>query len=98
MYSNGTGVPPDYAEAVKWFRKAADQGSARAQLHLASKYLYGQGVPQDYVLAHMWFNLSAAQGNPPAASSRDRLATRMTSTQIADAQKLAREWNPKPER
>lgn len=32
MYSLGLGVPQDYAEVVKRFRKAADQGSAAAQL------------------------------------------------------------------
>ncbi len=56
----------------------------------------GQGVPQDYVQAHMWFNLSAA--GPPdeyrddAARNRDRVAKFMTPAQIAEAQRLAREW------
>ena len=31
MYANGDGVPQDYAEAVKWYRKAADQGQAAAK-------------------------------------------------------------------
>ena len=34
MYAKGQGVPQDYAEAVKWFRKAADQGDASAQYNL----------------------------------------------------------------
>ena len=63
MYANGQGVPQDYAEAVKWYRLAADQGDAYAQNNLGVMYDQGQGVPQDYVLAHMWFNLSAAQGD-----------------------------------
>ena len=29
MYSNGSGVPQDYAQAVAWYRKAADQGTRR---------------------------------------------------------------------
>ena len=52
-------------------------------------------MPQDYVRAHMWFNLSAAQGNQDAAKNRDNIAKRMTPAQIAEAQKLAREWQPK---
>jgi TPR repeat protein len=57
-------------------------------------YDSGWGVPQDYVKAHMWFNLSAAQGEQDAAEDRDKVAQRMTSAQIAEAQKLAREWKP----
>jgi hypothetical protein len=52
----------------------------------------------DFVLAHMWFNLAAAQGYQDALSSavksRDYLASQMTPAQIAEAQKLAREWQP----
>ena len=55
----------------------------------------GPGVPQDYVRAHMWFNLAAAPGYPGAAAKRDSIAANMTPAQIAEAQKLAREWQPK---
>ena len=48
--------------------------------------------PQDYIKAHMWFNLSAAQGEQKAVEDRDKVAQRMTPAQIAEAQKLAREW------
>ncbi len=37
MYYNGEGVPKDYKEAVKWYRKAADQGIAHAQHNLAAR-------------------------------------------------------------
>jgi uncharacterized protein len=46
----------------------------------------------------MWLNLSASQGIKPAAEERDKLARRMTPTQIAEAQKLARDRKPRPER
>ena len=55
----------------------------------------GQGVTQDYVQAHMWFNLAAAQGDEIPRKNRDAVAERMTSEQIAEAQRLAREWKPK---
>ena len=58
----------------------------------------GYGVQQDYVQAHMWYNLSAAQGWGAAAEARTMLERAMTPAQIAEAQKLAREWKPKPER
>jgi TPR repeat protein len=95
MYAKGQGVPVNYVEALKWFRLAADQGVASAQNNLGLMYANGWGVPQDYVRAHIWFNLSAAQGDQNAAETRDRILKRMTPAQIAEAQKLAREWQPK---
>jgi TPR repeat protein len=101
MYLNGHGMRQDYAEALKWFRKAADRGLAVAQNNLGLMYARGQGVPQDYVQAHMWFNVAASQGGPVSRRSvraREAIASLMTPAQIAEAQKLAREWKPKPER
>jgi len=93
IYQSGMGVPQDYVEATKWYRKAAEQGDATAQLYLGVMYSK-EGVPQDYVQAHMWFNLSAAHGEKNATELRDDVAKRMTAAQIAEAQKLAREWLP----
>tara|TARA_R110001606_G_scaffold218857_3_gene366684 strand:- start:60 stop:536 length:477 start_codon:yes stop_codon:yes gene_type:complete len=95
MYYKGQGVPQDYNEALKLYRKAAEQGNAEALYTLGLMYDDGQGVPQDYVEAHRWFNLSAAKGNTHAGKHRDMLAREMTPAQIAEAQKLAREWRPK---
>ncbi len=86
--------------SVKWSRKAAEQGKARAQYNLGIMYGKGQGVPQDYVQAHMWFNLAASRFPPGedrdrAVKNRDIVAKRMTPAQISEAQKLAREWKPK---
>ena len=66
-----------------------------AQYSLGGMYLNGHGVPRDYTAAHMWFNLAAASGFPDAEKTRDSVAARMTPEQIAEAQKLAREWKPK---
>ena len=49
---------------------------------------------KDYVSAHVWFNLAAAGGYKDAARHRDIVAAKMTPAQIAEAQKLAREWKP----
>ncbi len=94
-YMNGQGVPQDDAEALKWTRKAAEQGDARGQTQLGIVYYLGRGMPQDYVRGHMWFNLSAAQGNKDGAQGRDIIAKLMTPAQIAEAQRLAREWMAK---
>ncbi len=95
IYDNGWGVTQDYAEAVRWHRKAANQGYAPAQTNLGFMYSIGQGVTLDLVQAHMWYNLSAMKGKKIAREVRDLLAKKMTPTQIAEAQKLAREWKPK---
>jgi uncharacterized protein len=52
----------DYAEATKWFRKAADQGDGEAQYYLASFYLTGIEVAKDYNAAMKWGLLAARQG------------------------------------
>jgi uncharacterized protein len=94
MYEMGQGVKQDYAEAVMWYRLAADQGVATAQAGLGFMYEAGRGVPQNYVLAHMWFDLAAVRGFRRAAELRDLLVDHMTPEQVAEAQKLAREWKP----
>ncbi len=92
MYAEGQGVPPDDKEAARWFRLAAAQGDAKAQYNLGVMYAEGQGVPQDVVQAHLWMHLAAAQGDEDALKARDLLAELMTRAQLADAQRLAREW------
>ena len=88
---NGQGVPQDYAEALRLYRLAAEQGDATAQSNLGVMYVNGQGVLQDNVLAHMWFNLGAANGNELGAETRDTFAKEMTPQAIEQAQAMARE-------
>ena len=94
MYENGRGVLQNDAKAVRWYRLGAEQGFASAQNNLAKMYRRGRGVPQDDVLAHMWWSLAAGQGHETARTARDRLAPRMPAPQLAEAQRLAREWKP----
>ncbi len=96
LYGNGRGVPQDQTEAVRWFRLAADQGDADAQFNLGFMYATGVGVSQDYVAAHMWYDLAGARSSGDERDiyigARDSVATRMTPEQIAEAERLAREW------
>jgi len=97
------GQARDYAEAARWYRRAAEQGHAEAQAVLGLVYLFGHGVSQDYVQAYMWLELGALRLPPgidydEAVNARDVVATRMTPLQIDEAQRLAREWKPKPEK
>ena len=76
---------------MKWWKLAAEQGSADAQVNLGVMYSGGPGVLQYYLYAHMWFNVAASSGNKDAVINRDIVAKRMTPSQIEKAQKLARE-------
>lgn len=104
MYYEGNGVPQDYAEAAKWYLFSAEQGDQRGQFEIGMMYYNGKGVRQDYVLAHMWLNLASSRIDPyyfsnkdyeKAASMRNNVTSKMTPAQIAEAQRLAREWKPK---
>ena len=92
LYGSGQGVLKDDAKAAKWFREAAEQGYAAAQNNLGYMYDNGKGVSQNNVQAYLWFSLAASRGYKQAHEYRDDIANKMTLAQIAEAQKLAREW------
>lgn len=90
MYWSGTGTTQDHEKYIKWLKLAADNGHPVAMNQLAAAYAEGMGVPQDYVVAHMWANLATARGE--TSGLRDALFEGMTDEQIAEAQRMAREW------
>ena len=91
------GKNKDYKLAVRYFRDSAENKHFLAQYRLGVMYREGKGVIQDYVYAHMWFNLAIAEeGNVDSTrKSTSDLEKKMTPEQIAEAQKLAREWMEK---
>ena len=91
MYENGQGVAQDYKEAARWYRLAAKQGFTEAQFNLGFMYHDGKGVAQDIIRAHMWFNIAAVSGDKGSVKNRDIAASKMTSQQIEQAQRMARE-------
>jgi hypothetical protein len=96
--------------ANKIYDRPGDTWIHSPQYNIAAMYASGRGTAQDYVRALMWFTLAVAFGDtkPPdplgiklldtpkstAPEQRDRLVALMTSTQIAEAERLAREWRP----
>ena len=96
-YGLGEGVPEDDAEAARWFQLAAVQGNARGQFNLGASYANGEGVPQHDVTAHMWLALAASRSTDElrdqAVQGRDLVAKRLNASQLAEAQRLAREWD-----
>ena len=59
----------NYAEAIKWYRVAADQGDPRAQTALGDMNDGGVGMPQNYAEAIKWYRVAADQGDPRAQTA-----------------------------
>ena len=74
------------------FMAKAEAGIPDAQYSLGLLYSTGHDAPLDYVAAHKWLNIAAIQGNPDARRLRKEIALDMEPYEIADAQRLAREW------
>ncbi len=79
-------------DSLTQYETDARQGRADALYNLGLAYSTGQGVTVDYVAAHKWFNLAALRGVDEAKSWRAQISREMAPTQIAEAQRLAREW------
>ena len=65
-YYKGKLVPQDYAEAFRWYGKAADQGHVISQYKLGVMYDNGEGVPQNNDKAITWYRMAAEQGHVSA--------------------------------
>jgi TPR repeat protein len=59
---------------------------------LGMMYSTGSTVPTDYVMAHKWFNLAAMRGHREAIRLRREIAEQMSESEIAAAQRAARDW------
>jgi hypothetical protein len=97
LYLDGHGVPQSPAEAASWFRRAAEQDYVPAQHNLGAMYGTGQGVKRDLIQAYKWLNICAAKGNSGCVTQRDLLAKKLKAGQIAEAQRLATQFQPQPE-
>ncbi|MGD2171269.1 MAG: hypothetical protein PVI70_17595 [Gammaproteobacteria bacterium] len=85
-------VAGSFREAYQGYLELAEAGIAVSQYYLGKMYLKGSGTLQDYCLAHMWFNIAASQDHKKSAIQLEKLTARMTPEQLAEAQKMAREW------
>jgi TPR repeat protein len=79
-------------DSLAQYEQDAKAGRADALYNLGLAYSTGQGVVVDMVAAHKWFNLAALRGVEAAKGWRNQLAGEMSTVQIAEAQRLAREW------
>jgi len=79
----------DYIVAIKWFRKAAEQGIGAACFNLGLMCGFGQSTVQVHVEAYKWFTLAMWKGNVLAEQNRDALADSMKPEQIAEGHRRA---------
>jgi TPR repeat protein len=87
-YYLGAGVERDFAEAGRWFERAALLGNPSAQRNLATLYLRGLGVKQDDFLAYAWFTEAAERGNPRAARYMAIMGDALTPSEMVRARKV----------
>lgn len=90
-YVEGAGVPRNYSDAVMWYRRSIEGGYFLAPHYLARLYAGGRGVELDLVKAYAWNSLSASTGNWLARDYQDELESKLTSDQVAAAQRLAQQ-------
>jgi TPR repeat protein len=98
MYENGFGVPQAYDAAADLYQRAAVQGDPFAQSRLGLIYDKGHGVPQNVILSYKWLDLAAAHATKRERDTylrlRNAVASKMTSEQIVEGQRLALIWAP----
>jgi TPR repeat protein len=98
LYEHGFGEPQAYPAAADLYAEGAMRGDPFAQARLGLMYDKGHGVPQDFVLAYKWLNLAAAHatGRPRDiyAKLRDAVASKMSTNEIVEGQRLALYWTP----
>ncbi len=95
IYREGQGVPKDFKEAAKWILKAAEQGHHGAFNDIGKMYWKGSGVLQNNIQAYIWWKLGTLYGHKESKELCSMAAAKMTSGNIAKAEKLALEWMPK---
>jgi hypothetical protein len=92
LYLTGNGALQDFAEAAKWLKLAAEQGYGLAQYELGLIYRSGSGMAIDQVQSYVWLNLAAAAGVQQAVAARDDVMRSLNTRQLAQAQKISRDW------
>ena len=102
LYKLGGGVRKNYARAAIWYQRAAAQGHGEAQHELGLMYSSGRGVQQDYLVAYKWQLLarSHTRSGPvrtAAQDALDQLKSRLSVSQMAEAQRQANAWQAIPE-
>jgi TPR repeat protein len=90
LYVQGDVVRQDDAQAVKWYRWAAERGNASAQSRLGEMYYLGRGIRKNYSQAFTWFQESAQQGD--VSGERDLGFVYLQGFGVAKDEQKGVEW------
>jgi hypothetical protein len=91
-YATGEDGKQDYAEAIRWFTRAAEQGHVVSQATLGAYYWAGRGVPPDIEKAYYWSILAQNAGDQASKYRVAVLKSRLTPTEISSVENRANEW------
>jgi len=93
---NGNSIVSNRSEAMKWLLRAADHGQPRAQMRLAELYAGGADGARNYGRSCQWFIVAITGLNgvhrQRAQNGFDNASAQLTTTEIAAAQRRARDW------
>jgi TPR repeat protein len=92
LYAGKRGVVKNPVEAVKWYRRAAEQNHAKAQCNLGVCYERGDGVAKYELEAYKWDQLAAAQGDTKAKHNASILELMLSPEQITEGKRRAQGW------
>lgn len=87
LYYDGKGVMEDNAQALKWFRKSAENNHSQAQYNLAIMLASGIGIDADLVEAYAWLKISQSNGYGPATDSIKQMGAELSSSEKKQADK-----------
>ena len=96
LYAGGAGVPVNFAEAARWFQRAAKLGYVDAQFNLAVLFERGDGVPQSLLDAYKWYSIAAGAGDTVAKTRAAAIATPVSPEERQAAQQAVANFRPEP--
>ncbi|MHA3914413.1 hypothetical protein [Halovulum sp. GXIMD14793] len=79
------------AQAATYLKQSADLGNAGGSMYEYAKLLM-VGASPDPVTAYSYANLAVVRGPADAGVLRGEIEAQLTAEQVAEGQRLAREW------
>lgn len=94
LSENGDGVPKDFTQALTWYRASAEIGCVKALANLGILYSRDDVPFRDLVEAYKWFILADNAGDEDGKNERTKLTAKLSSADLAEAQRRAQAWKP----
>ena len=92
-YETGAGVKQDPKEAMRWYRKAVEQGHPKAFGLVGRLYGMGFGVKRDLVTANMYFQLGYRRGEEHLGDFIEKIEQKLRKGDIKKSIRLADSWD-----